>query len=671
MFSIPAFCGLGLNFTLDGFRIVYCLIAAFMWAMTGLFSVQYFSHYKNKMRYHFFSVITFLATEGVFLSVDFYTLFIFFEIMSLASYTWVAYDEKRDSIKAADTYMAVAVIGGLVMLMGIFLLYSVTGTLNFNDLKYAFFDYGVASLNPSDINKLWAAGLCMLFGFFAKAGAFPLHIWLPKAHPVAPAPASALLSGILTKAGMFGVLILSCRVFLSNDTWGAIILVTGVITMLHGAVLALFSVDLKRTLACSSVSQIGFVLVGVGMSVLLGEENAMAIRGALMHMANHSLIKLCLFMAAGVVFMNVHKLDLNDVRGFGRKKPLLMYIFLMGALGIGGMPLFNGYISKTLIHESIVEYTELIETAKVFSYFSVSALKCIEWIFLFSGGLTVAYMTKLFVCLFIEKNEDDSVQAGFNELNGKYMSFLSAAALTLSATVLPILGLLPDKTLAVMGEMSKEFLHSSELETVHWFSFGNIKGALISITIGALVYFVFVRLFLMSKVPVNEFGIKELEDVISGKTKKQKEEAKVKRYINRWNKYLDLENAVYRPVLMKFLPFIFGVICRFLDSIVDWVVVFLRKTIYKDSKLPQELEEGNVFTHIIGTVLNRIQGIRNLTIGRKKGVSLEFEDYEHKTVMAYERVDESIQIITRSMSFGLILFCVGLLLTVAYIIIAR
>lgn len=671
MFSIPAICGMGINFTLDGFRIVYCLIAAFMWALTGLFSVEYFSHYKNKKRYHIFSIITFLATEGVFLSADFFTLFIFFEIMSLASYTWVAYDEKKDSLRAAETYMAVAVIGGLVMLMGIFLLYSVTGTLNFNDLEYAFFEYGLLVEHPENLTKIWAAGLCLLFGFFAKAGAFPLHIWLPKAHPVAPAPASALLSGILTKAGMFGVLILSCRVFLDNDTWGMIILIIGVITMFHGAVLALFSIDLKRTLACSSVSQIGFILVGVGMSVLLSEENGLAIFGSLMHMANHSLIKLCLFMAAGAVYMNVHKLDLNDIRGFGRKKPLLTYIFLMGALGIGGMPLFNGYISKTLIHESIVEYIEILEVSKKFSYFSVPSVRFIEWIFLISGGLTVAYMTKLFVCIFIEKNEDDNVQAKFDALNGKYMSKLSCISLTTAATVLPILGLFPDMTLKKMGEMSADFLHTSGIHEIHWFSLANLKGACISIVIGALVYLLFVRTFLMSKTPVNEYGLEDLSEVISGNLKKIAEETKVKRYINRWNKYIDLENVIYRPILVKFLPFVFGVICRLLDSIVDYTVVFLRKTVYKDSKLPQELEEGNILTHIIGSILNKIQDIRNLTIGRKKGRTLQFEDYEHKVVMSYERVDESVRIITRSMSFGLILFCIGLLLTVTYILVSR
>ena len=364
--DIPEICGMGLHFTLDGFRTLYGMIAAFMWFMSTLFSKEYLSHYRNRNRYYLFLLVTLGATEGVFLSADFYTTFIFFEIMSLTSYVWVAHDEKKESLRAAGTYLAVAVIGGLVMLMGIFLLYDVTGTLFFDELTGLYSAYGTAADGPqateitrklgfqaagasSAMTQLWIAGLCLLFGFGAKAGAFPLHIWLPKAHPVAPAPASALLSGILTKAGMYGILILTAYLFLGNAAWSSMILLLGVCTMVAGAVLALFSIDLKRTLACSSVSQIGFILVGVGMSGLIGAENLTAVRGSLLHMVNHSLIKLALFMAAGVIFMNVHTLDLNALRGFGRKKPLLQYIFLMGALGIGGVPLWNGYISKTLI----------------------------------------------------------------------------------------------------------------------------------------------------------------------------------------------------------------------------------------------------------------------------------------------------------------------------------
>ena len=334
---LPGVCGMGLTFTADGFRAVYVCIAAFMWMCTSLFSMEYFAHYRNRNRYYMFQLITLGATEAIFLSADLYTVFVFFEIMSLTSYVWVAQDERKESLRAAGTYLAVALIGGLVMLMGLFLLNCQAGTLEIDRLYEA-----------CRGKNVYAAALCLLFGFGAKAGVFPLHIWLPKAHPVAPAPASALLSGILTKTGIFGILVISCKILLHDGIWGTLILILGVLTMVAGAVLALFSVDLKRTLACSSVSQIGFILVGIGMQGLLGEENRLAVRGSFLHMVNHSLFKLVLFMAAGVVYMNLHKLDLNEIRGFGRKKPLLAFIYLMGALGIGGMPFFGMKVLRNI-----------------------------------------------------------------------------------------------------------------------------------------------------------------------------------------------------------------------------------------------------------------------------------------------------------------------------------
>lgn len=641
--DIPEICGMGLHFVLDGFRALYGTIAAFMWFMSTLFSKEYLSHYRNRNRYYLFLLVTLGATEGVFLSADFYTTFIFFEIMSLTSYVWVAHDEKRESLRAAATYLAVAVIGGLVMLMGIFLLYDLTGTLFFDELTYI------------DSPQLWIAGLCLLFGFGAKAGAFPLHIWLPKAHPVAPAPASALLSGILTKAGMYGILILTAYLFPGSAAWGSLILLLGVCTMVVGAVLALFSVDLKRTLACSSVSQIGFILVGVGMSGLLGSENLIAVRGSLLHMVNHSLIKLTLFMAAGVIFMNVHSLDLNVLRGFGRKKPLLHYIFLMGALGIGGVPLWNGYISKTLIHESIVEYTALVKNGSLAgaanvtgtagmtavsgagSMFSVGALQGIEWAFLISGGLTVAYMTKLYVALFIEKNADTAVQDKFDSLSGKYMNKVSAAALTVSATLLPLLGFFPSSVMDRLAEMGQGFMNVEETElAVSYFSMTNLKGAAISLGIGAAIYVIVVRLWM---------------------TRDHK-------YLNRWNSYLDLEDRLYRPLLLRALPFLFGVVCRVLDSLADTIVVLLRRTVYRDSKLPQELPEGTAFTHMCACIASCFQNAANLTYRRKRPANV---DYDHKFAMIHEEWSENSTMIARSMSFGLLLFCIGLILMIAYL----
>lgn len=643
LLEIPGICGLGLHFKLDSFRILYGSIAAFMWLMSTLFSKEYLSHYKNKGRYYCFTILTFFATEGVFFSADFYTTFIFFEIMSFTSYVWVAFDEKRESLRAAATYLAVAVIGGLVMLMGIFLLYDTMGTLVFDELIGSYEQ--ICILNNSGVlaRKLMASGLCMLFGFGAKAGAFPLHIWLPKAHPVAPAPASALLSGILTKAGMFGILVLTSYLFLGCTAWGSLILIIGVCTMVVGAVLALFSVDIKRTLACSSVSQIGFILVGVGMSGLLGEENLLAVRGSLLHMVNHSLIKLALFMAAGVIFMNVHELNLNKIRGFGRKKPLLNYTFLMGALGIGGMPLWNGYMSKTLIHESIVEYTKLLEENIVSSMFRIGAMKGIEWAFLISGGLTVAYMTKLYVAVFVEKNSDSAVQEKFDNLRGTYMNGLSATVLTISATLLPVMGFFPGQVMGRIADLGQGFMQvEKEADKMAWFSLENLKGAAISILIGAIIYLVMVRLWMMKKE--------------NGSTA----------YINRWNQYLDLENLIYRPILLKAFPFVFGVVCRVLDSMIDAVVVFLRKTVYRDSKLPHELAEGTFLTHVSGCFINGLQSVANATIFRRHPKEM---DYEHKFALLQEEWSENTTIIGRSLSFGLLLFCAGLIITVVYLLV--
>ncbi|SDG78734.1 complex I subunit 5 family protein [Marvinbryantia formatexigens] len=656
-FVLPGVCGMGLSFETEGFRAMYGAIAAFMWMAATLFSAEYFAHYRNRNRYYLFLLVTLGATEGIFFSADLYTTFVFFEVMSLASYVWVAQDEHAPSLRAAATYLAVAVIGGLVMLMGLFLLYNQAGTLTISELHDA----------CAGKNVYVAAG-CLFFGFAAKAGAFPLHIWLPKAHPVAPAPASALLSGILTKTGIFGILVISCKILLHDWKWGTFVLVLGTLTMVAGAVLALFSVDFKRTLACSSVSQIGFILVGIGMQGLLAEENALAVRGSLLHMVNHSLFKLVLFLVAGVIFMNVHKLDLNEIRGFGRKKPLLAAIYLAGALGIGGIPLFSGYISKTLLHESIVEYTEALETgALAQGVFGVSDMKIIEWLFLISGGLTVAYMCKLFFAVFVEKNNDAKVQKKYDGMSGSYMKPVSAAALAVPAALFPLMGILPHQTMDKLADMGQGFCGLAENpHTVAYFSLTNLKGSLISIAIGALIYLLLVRTWMLKKQP-------------DGTTV----------YVNRWPRVLDLEDYVYRPILLTAVPAVCGGVCMvldnavdllakllpiagsveagFFDTITDSVIVFLRKTIYQDSPQPHELEEGNALTHVCGRIVNRAVALLNLTIWRRHPKK---KDYEHTFALAYESFKENTGIIGRSLSYGLILFCLGLCGTLIYLLIS-
>lgn len=624
---VPEFCGMGLHFSIDGFRGVYGIVAAFMWMMTLLFSREYLSHEKNQGRYYFFQLVTLSATLGVFLSSDLFTTFIFFEIMSFTSYVWVVQEETKGAMKAAETYLGVAVIGGMVLLMGLFLLYNSLGTLEMSELL-------LAAAGCEDKGLLYVAGTCTLVGFGAKAGAFPLHIWLPKAHPVAPAPASALLSGILTKAGIFGVLAVSCNIFLYDSTWGILLFVLGLCTMFLGALLAVFSVDFKRTLACSSMSQIGFILTGIGMQGILGEENGLAVRGTLLHMVNHSLIKLVLFMIAGVVVMNIHRLDLNEIRGFGRKKTLLKCCFLAGAFGISGIPLFNGYISKTLLHESIVEGALMNVELSAF-------LKVSEWIFLFSGGMTLAYMTKLYVAVFVEENSSKKEQRRFDSMK-KYMSPISAFAIAASAVILPVLGFLPNLVTDKIADLGHGFMHfEGELHAVHYFNFQNLKGGCISIVIGVGVYLL-IRKYLM------------------------KEQSGVREYRNCWPKWLDLEELFYRPVLLTILPFLARVVCRILDSLVDGIVLFLRKTLYRDRKIPHELPEGSEFTHLLGETLDFMRNLKRRIL--RQPVPEHEVSYEHKLAMQREKFVETNTIIQRSLSFGLLLFYVGLVFTLIYLL---
>lgn len=624
---VPEICGMGLHFCLDGFRAVYGLVAAFMWMMTLLFSKEYLAHEYHLGRYYFFQLVTLMATLGVFLSADLFTTFIFFEIMSFTSYVWVVQEETKGAIRAAETYLAVAVIGGMVLLMGLFLLYHTLGTLEMSELLRA-------AAACSDKRILYIAGCCTLVGFGAKAGAFPLHIWLPKAHPVAPAPASALLSGILTKAGIFGVLVVSCNIFLHNADWGLLIFSLGLFTMFGGALLAVFSVDLKRTLACSSMSQIGFILVGVGMQGILGEENALAVRGTFLHMVNHSLIKLVLFMIAGVVVMNVHKLNLNEIRGFGRKKPFLNLCFLLGALGIAGVPLFNGYVSKTLLHESILEGVKLSAELSGF-------LKMSEWIFLISGGMTLAYMTKLYVAVFVEKNRDEKEQERFDEME-HYMSPLSAFAIGVSALFMPALGVVPNILPDWIADLGQGFMHLEESgHTVAYFGLLNLRGAVISICIGIVLYIVSCKLLMSSA-----DGCREYKDC--------------------WPKWLDVENLLYRPLLLGILPAVARFFCRILDSLADWVILLLRKTVFMERKIPHELPEGTKFTYFLGTALDWLRMVKRRIL-RQPSPEREVS-FAHKLAVQREKIVETNMIIQRSLSFGLLLFYVGLVFTLIYLL---
>ena len=642
LFVDVPFCEFGIRFRIDGFRFIYTELAVFMWAMCSLASKRYFLHHKNTNRYYFFWLVTLGATIGVFLSADLVTAFLFFEIMSFASYVFVAQEETKEALRAAETYLAIAVIGGLVALMGMFMLYRSAGSVNFAEIASA--------LKNNMTAWEYTAGALILVGFGAKAGVFPLHIWLPKAHPVAPAPASAVLSGMLTKAGVYGVIFVCCKIYAGLVPAGIVMMILAMITMVVGAVLALFSVDLKRTLACSSVSQIGFILTGISMVILTPKES-LAMGGAFLHMVNHSLFKLVLFLCAGVVMQNLHKLNLNEIRGFGRKKPYLMVCFLMGAVGLGGIPGFSGYLSKTMIHEAIVEGVE-----------HFGFLKAVEIIFLVSGGITVAYMTKLFVALFIEKNVSNEVY--MRETDIDYITPAGRVAIGLPAVMILVFGILPHVFYDKLATAALPFFsrYVRELHHVHFFNLENLKGAGISLVVGAALYFGVVRTLLMK----NENGVKV--------------------YVDRWPKKLDLEDAVYRP-LLDLISKVFGTIFMFLSDVLprfvynisniflsvlarvfgegtDLLTLALRKTLYKENPTEHRYI-GTVETTKLGRAANAVERFLNRTVRKKHPKNVDH-------VVAYaeelELTRRKMHMLESSLSFGILMFCIGFCITMIYLL---
>ena len=579
------------TFTCGNYARILSIVTAFGWTVAALFSKEYMKDDINIARYDFFSLLTLGAASGVFLAGDLMTLFCFFEIMSFTSFMWVAHRQTRAALYASGTYLGISVAGGMSILMGLFIIYAGEGG-----------------------NWIYAAAVCMIAGFGAKAGAFPVHAWLPNAYMEAPAPATALLSAVLSKTGIWGIWLLS-----QNDAYcypGEFVLVIGVITMVYGGLRGVFSSSLKVTLAYSSMSQIGFILTGLGIMGIVNVPEKedlynMAVSGTFLHMINHSVIKLVLFLAAGIIFMNVGSYELNRVRGFGRKKPFLFVTFFLAAAGVGGIPLLNGYYSKTLLHESI---------ALCGAYTGNQFIKASEYLFLFSGGLTAAYMIKLFMIVFVEKNEDNALQSEY-ESKKKYASVPTKSAVLLCALPIPLIGI------------------SAIFSDENIFSLSNLSSALISIIIGIIVYIAAVRLMMYNK--------------------------KSMRYVDIFPKWMDMEKYVYRAVFFKAVPFVLGIISRVLDSFADMLVIILRKTLYREKALPYELPEGNRITHRIGHSMENIRRIY-YTVTKK---DYEPKYYEHELALKNTDFFESLRIIERSLSFGLLMFCIGLLLTMAYLLI--
>jgi proton-translocating NADH-quinone oxidoreductase chain N len=278
---------------------------------------------------------------GIVFSGDLFTLFVFWELMSISTYALVSfYRERWASIEASLKFLIMSAAGSATALFGISLLYGMTGTLSFEGLTAAF-----SNATPS--SWLYIAALFIFVGFGVKAAVVPLHTWLPDAYSSAPAPITAMLSGIVIGPGIYVIARTFFSAFLSIQAeWLPIIAVLSFITMIIGNVTALLQTDLKRMLAYSSIAQVGYMLVGLAVGTQTG------LTGTFLQFFNHALIKGVAFLCAGAIIFRLGARELHDMIGVGRKMPITAVVFSISLFALIGMPPFNGFISELTLFTS-------------------------------------------------------------------------------------------------------------------------------------------------------------------------------------------------------------------------------------------------------------------------------------------------------------------------------
>jgi len=353
--AVPALLGT-LRFRLDALGLTFALLAGVVWSASSLHASAYLAgeSHGRTLRYHLTSLVTLAALLTVVSAADLITLYLGFEWLGLAAYLFVVHTGSKAAEAAGLKYLVLTLAGGFAVLTGALLVHALGG----GDLATPL------QLDPERSTLRAVAAACLLVGFGVKAGALGLHTWLPDAHTAAPAPASALLSGVMLKAGAYGIARTVSGPFHADagaglaalhqaETVGLVLLWWGVATMLVGVVLAFMQRHAKRLLAYSSVSQMGFVLAGVGAAVYLGEAGAIGWTGAIAHVVNHGLFKALLFLGVGAVITSAGSGELASLGGLARRMPWTFALVLVGVAGIVGVPLLNGFVSKSVLHHAI------------------------------------------------------------------------------------------------------------------------------------------------------------------------------------------------------------------------------------------------------------------------------------------------------------------------------
>lgn len=343
---------IGIALEVDALSLFFGLLVATAVLVSCIYSIQYMSHDHNVREYYTLFLMLSGGVMGLVLSGDIFNMFIMVEILTFAAVALTAFrNTAKGALEAAFKYLVVGSMGSTCILVGTIMLYAQVHTLNFAQLS---------ALIPGNLNNATKLSFALLFiGFGTKAFIVPFHPLAADAHGAAPASISVLISGVLTKSGIYGIIRLCYFLFQSMGlgTVQFMLVFFGCMSMFICVTMALAQHDFKRLLAFHSISQIGYVLTAVGLCTALG------ISAGLYHAMNHTLFKGLLFLAAGAVLHQTGTTDLDRLGGLSRKMPWTTVLFLIGAFSISGIPPFNGFASKWMIYQAT--YEKAVESGNI------------------------------------------------------------------------------------------------------------------------------------------------------------------------------------------------------------------------------------------------------------------------------------------------------------------
>ena len=326
-------------FKVDAMSIIFAAVTIIIFLGSGIFSLEYMKHEQKKKRFYVFYLLAFLVLMGLCFAGNLITFYLFFEMLTLASTPLVLHSGSREANMAGLKYLFYSLCGAYMALFGLYFVSKYGNTLTFSE-------GGVINqeLAAGHTGILLVAAFVMILGFSVKAGMFPMHAWLSAAHPVAPAPASAVLSAVIVKAGVLGIIRVIYYIFgaaFLKGTWvQTAFMVLTLITIFMGSMLAYREPVLKKRLAYSTVSQVSYILFG------LSAMDMNSVTGGVLHVIAHGFIKAALFLCAGAIIYMTGKTRVEELKGIGKEMPLLMWCYTIVSLGLIGIPPTGGFISK-------------------------------------------------------------------------------------------------------------------------------------------------------------------------------------------------------------------------------------------------------------------------------------------------------------------------------------